>query len=590
MTLDRDSGLAQARHARLEIGGIPWLYTPYLQFPIDDRPRTGFLPPRFGQSTSDGAHITVPFYWRPAPNYDWTLYPTYYSRRGTQLGSQFRYLRPRTDGEWIVEYMPEDEVQAKRLRDAGESDPESERWALDWTHSGRVPTVAGLRYDLEVARVGDVDYLRDFSTELIGTSASELESRGHAALDRGPHRLEAEIQHWQNLRPQANDPYRRWPRLHYEHAPGRIAGGLEYRLTGEMVHWALPDGAQNDRPTGRRYHLQPRISWPYYRPGYFLEPGVSLYHTHYVLDRVEPELESELSRSVPIATLDGGLFFERPFTFRDDLFLQTLEPRLFYVRAPFEAQDEYPVFDTTRRADSVAQLFQENRFAGIDRVGDANQLTLALTTRLLDLNRGREPLRASIGQIHYFSDREVGLTAAREEQRSRSDLFADLEARIDDEFRLRLEQRYDPRHNETVAWSLVADWQRRPIPGSVVNLGYRIREEATGLDADDRPIVERTQEMFQLSAAAPIGPNWNAVGAWQYSRLDRANLEIVGGLEFRKCCWAVRGVARRYRRGAEYELENTFMLEFELTGLGRLGDDTAAFLGEIVRDYDDAVF
>ncbi len=594
LELDHETGLGVARHARLELGGVPWFYTPYLQFPIDDRPRSGVLPPSFGQSETDGAHFTLPVYWRIAPNYDLTLYPTYYSRRGVQLGTGFRYLRPDFEGEVAFEHFRDDEV----YREREDTDDDGERWALEAQHTGDLPF--GIGYEVDVERVSDPDYLRDFSSDLVGGSASELESRALADQSRGAHEWEAELQHWQNLRPEEDDPYRRWPAVRYDHSPGRLPGGIEYRLESEAVQFELPEGAafSNDeqRPTGSRYHLNPRLSWPIYRQAFFIEPAISLHHTRYNLSRPEgAQGDEDLSRTVPITSIDAGIFLERPFSVGNRPFLQTLEPRLFYVYAPQRDQTQYPNFDTDERGNTVAQLFQENRFAGYDRIGDADQVTAAVTTRFLDIVEGAEPLRASVGQVFYRRDRTVALDDdpddERELTRNRSDIFADAEARLPGNLDLRAEYRYDPDRDIATAATYSADWQHRPAAGALINLGYRVRQEAKeGEEDDEPPKLETTQDYIEASAVVPIGPHWRAVGGWQYSRLERTNLEVVGGVEYRECCWALRGVARRYRRGADQEPESTFMLEFELTGLGRLGQDTASFLEDVVRDYDETVF
>lgn len=596
LDLDHDAGLGEARHARVELGGIPWFYTPYLQFPIDDRPRTGILPPSFGQSDTDGGYFTLPVYVRLAPNYDLTLQPTYYSRRGVQLGGEFRYLRPSFDGELSAEYLPDDDVYADQLREDGEPEIDAERWAVDWSHRGDLPY--GVDYQVDVERVGDVDYLRDFSSDLVGSSDAELESRALARQSRGDHEWEAELQHWQNLRPDdRDDPYRRWPAIGYQHTPGVLPGGVEYRLEGEAVRFELPEGpeAENDeqRPVGRRYHVNPRISWPLQRQAFFIEPGLSLHHTRYDLDRAsDAPGDEQLSRTVPIASLDAGIFLERPFQLGNRPFLQTLEPRVYYLYAPYRDQGDYPDFDTSERGNTVAQLFQDNRFSGIDRIGDADQITAAVTTRFLDIVDGREPLRASIGQVYYREDRRVTLDTDPDDPaltRSSSDIFADAELRLPGGLSVRGEYRYDPEREVAAATSLAADWQYQPTPGALVNLGYRVRQEAKD-DEDDEPVLETTQDLIEASAVVPIDARWRGVGGWQYSRLERTNLEVVGGVEYRQCCWAVRGVARRFRRGAAREVENTFMLEFELTGLGRLGQDTASFLEDVVPDYDETVF
>lgn len=602
MEIDYAAGIGKVRHARLEIGGIPWLYAPYMQFPIDNKPQSGLLPPSFGNSATDGGHITLPVYLRFAPNYDLTLYPTYYSRRGTKIGGELRYLRRNLDGQLSVEHMSSDKVYAKQLLEEGEEDSASRRWSLDWSHQGSLP--GGINYGWDIARVSDEYYLRDFSANLIDSGGTELESIAFAERSTSNHYWRTEAQHWQNLRPESRpEPYRHWPAVTYEHTPGPLPGGLEYRTEAQAIQFELPQEAKEadnpDRPTGQRYHINPRLSWPLQSTAFFVEPAVSLHHTRYDLVNHIPEgnaggkMGGKIERTVPIASLDAGMFLERPFSLGQRNFLQTLEPRIFYLYAPHEQQEHLPIFDTGKPPNTVAQLFQENRFSGIDRIGDANQMTTAITSRFRDIDTGAEPFRASIGQIIYFEDRQVTLAEKpdpKELSRSRSDIFADAQVNLADNLNFRAEHRYDPHLDEPVATTFTTDLQYHPAPRTALNLSYRIRKEVTGREADDEPIFEMTQDYIEASGSLPIDVNWTVIGGWQYSRLERQNLEVAGGVEYRSCCWAIRGVGRRLRRGAAAELENTVMVELELTGLTRFSDDTESFIKDLVRGYEGARF
>jgi LPS-assembly protein len=79
-------------------------------------------------------------------------------------------------------------------------------------------------------------------------------------------------------------------------------------------------------------------------------------------------------------------------------FEQTLEPRAFYVFIPYHDQNQLPNFDSAQGDFNFVQMFTENRYLGSDRIGDANQVTLALTSRLLQQDTGEERLRVAIGE------------------------------------------------------------------------------------------------------------------------------------------------------------------------------------------------
>ena len=318
-----------------------------------------------------------------------------------------------------------------------------------------------------------------------------------------------------------------------------------------------------------------------------MRPKAALHVTSYHLDRAGEEeaagLDDAPARVLPSLSLDSGLFFERPVTLSGRSLTHTIEPRLHYLLVPYERQDDLPRFDTARSGFSFAQLFRENRFFGRDRIGDANQMTLALTSRLLD-EHGRERARASAGQIRYFRDRRVALDAGDAPQTSRySGLATEFEVRPAQAWRLGAGLQYDTGDDRTEKGVLNA--QYRPGPRSVVNIGYRF--------VRDIGVPDGTIEQADLSFAWPMGASWRAVGRWSYALDDdrTRTLEAFGGLEYESCCWGFRTVVRRYRAGdlahdGGESYSNAIYLQIELKGLTDLGDGAQALAIRGIPGYE----
>ncbi len=563
LELDREEGLGTARHAWFTFLNVPMFYTPWITFPIDDRRRTGLLAPSFSTSDRDGTDITVPFYWNIAPNYDATLVPRWIERRGTMLGSEFRYLRETFSGEVYGEYLPDDDQFG------------DDRWLFGWDHDGRLPL--GWRYDADINRASDDDYLRDFGSGLLETSSSHLESRGRLRNSWNEWAVEAEVQHWQTLGEDLRNPYRREPRLSAEYQTPFRMGRPLYQLDTEYTRFALP---QDDpgRPEGERMDIAPRVEWSFRQPWGYVTPAASLRHTQYSLDEpVTDAADTSPSRTVPTFSLDSGVYFDRPFELGDRQLMQTLEPRVFYLYTPERNQDDLPDFDTSRRDVSFDGLFSEDRFAGADRVGDADQVTLALTTRFIDLAEGREYLRASLGQIHYRRDREVTLSPGQvleEDRRGRSDYLADLRSELPGGVLAQGEYRYNPYDNRSEQGAFRLGWN--PRPDLVVGAGYRMRYGSN----------ERDLEQTDLAAVIPMGPRFSLIGRWLYSLADENSLETVGGLEYRTCCWRVQALGRRSFEGSGAEPDTSVMLQFEFTGLGQVDAGSTDFLQDSIYGYE----
>ena len=566
VTIDREADEGHAFNGWLSFYGVPVFYLPYINFPLSDARKTGFLVPSFGSSDRSGTMVRVPAYWNIAPNLDATLAPTWYGRRGVLLDGELRYLLPWLSGEARQSVLPDDDL-------TGDT-----RWQVRQNH--RAWLGRDFRATLDVHRVSDDDYLDDFGAGLDDSTVNNLESRSTVSYQRPNWGVDASAQVFQTVDPDvapAAEPYDRLPRVRYRYR------GPERRWWPEVDLEARYDHFRHDAPelrtTGHRLDLVPRVSLPLRRPGYFLEPAVAWQHTRYRLDRVEPDAPERPSRSAPIASVDAGLFLERNFRMFGQRLLQTLEPRLFYLYVP--EQDELPLFDTSLSGLSLSynELFRTNRFTGPDRLGDANQLTVGLTSRLLGTTRGFEYLRVSAGQILFFRDREVQLRETLPaETTGRSDYVTELRVGLPAGLRGAADFRWDPEEfgNRQLRTSL--SW--RPSSRLVVNLGYR--QEQVGGEAE--------QSEGDVSLGLPLGRRWHLLGGWQYSFDEDATLERFAGFAYGSCCWALRGIWRQYVSEREGDLdagtlEQQFMVELELRGLGGVGDEIMAFLNSAVPGF-----
>jgi LPS-assembly protein len=332
---------------------------------------------------------------------------------------------------------------------------------------------------------------------------------------------------------------------------------------GEFVHFD-----RRDSVTGIRWDLRPYVTLPYRTASTFVVPKATLRYTGYSLDGRAPGLSDDPSRLLPTFSLDSGLFLERHTLFASRQLVQTLEPRLYYLFTPFDRQDDLPVFDTGEYTFSFAQLFREDRFSGADRVGDAHQVTLALTTRFLDERSGAELLRASIGQIRYLRDRKVTLPGVARDTTRGSDLVAEVVANLDRRWRVSAGAQWDPRETRTDRNTVAVRYQ--PDDRRVLNLAYRFVRDA----------VEQTD----LSFAWPVAQHWRAVGRWNYSLEGSTTLETFAGVEYEDCCWGFRVGGRRYLNSFGGEHNTAVFAQLVLKGLTALGD-AREFLSRSIPGY-----
>ena len=560
-TIDNTSRQGRAWNAVLSIHDLPVFYAPYLQFPVGDERLSGFLAPTIGQSTNNGTTVSLPWYWNIAPNYDATITPTSYWKRGLLTDVEFRYLERWLEGEVKVSHLPDDD----RYGD--------DRWALDQEHQLRIGDA--LRGELHQQRTSDPSYSDDFGDEFNYRSARFLESDARLSWDDGPFSVSIDTQYWQRVDPDATEssqPLAREPRLQLDYSPLAGAGPLRWSVAAETVEFTHPDAA---RTQGRRTDLAPRLSLPWRRLGYFIEPAVSWRYTEYDLTGDLPGDSSTPDRSMPIYSLDAGVFLERPSTLFEGVY-QTLEPRLFYRRAPSRDQADLPDFDSSAPTLTYSSMFRENGFTGVDRIEDGERVTLGVTSRFIDSVSGREYLRASAGQVFYTQDRSVA--PAGETERDRSDVITELRLSLPAGFSARADYRWDPENSGNTSLLAEAGW--RGANDTLVNLALRQRE----VDG------ESTLEQASTSLTLPVARGWRVFAGLVEDLEASETRERFLGIQQSGCCHALRLVSREtLQRNASLdaaELEREIMLEIELRGLGGIGDRIQGFLDTEIDGYN----
>lgn len=551
LKLDTADDLGTAYHSTLEIEGLPVFYWPYLNFPISQERKSGFLMPRVGASDKRGVEVAVPYYFNIAPNFDDTLTPRYLSKRGLQLQNEFRYLFPGTEGKLDAEYLA--------------SDPEAnddDRSALRWQQRSRFGTRWSARVD--ATSVSDKQYLDDFGNNIGVTAQTHLPQVAELNY-RGPDWLfQTRVASFQTVDPNltsADKPYKRLPQLVFAYQDRAVPNRLQPQLYSEFNYFA-----DEDRLTGSRLNVNPALGLPLANSYAFLTPRVGARYIGYDLDR-DQEDRPAIARG--FASLDTGLLFDRSTQWFGQRLKQTLEPRLYYLYVPYKNQDDLPVFDSWNPDAMFTNLFRDNRFVGGDRIGDANQLTAALTTRVLGEDDGRERLRLSLGRIGYFDDRRVNLPAGTV-QTNRSDLVGEISAWVGQGWYARGDLLWNVDDGETERSGIYL--QYHPDKYRIINVGNRyIRNEIRQVD---------------VSAAWPVFMHWGLLGRTRYSLHDDRNVETYAGIQYRSCCWGARVYWNRRYSPDDARQVDSILFEIQLVGLGEFGRRPEDPLDQGLTRYD----
>jgi LPS-assembly protein len=550
--LDTRTRNGTGRNAAVEFLGVPILFLPFISFPLGEQRKSGFLVPDAGFSSRSGVELAVPYYFNLAPNYDLRVEPRVYERRGLDAGATFRYLTRTNRGEIRANLLPGDIVR------------DTARHWLRLRH--RTELASGWRLDLDAADVSDPEYFEDFAAGADGTSTTFLQRVARLSYRDEHWRVRGEFQQFQTIDPALQPidrPYAQVPRIAVRGAGRRDAGlPLSYSLDAEVVNFERDTGVN-----GWRTDATSRVAVDFGSPAYYLRPAAGVRYTRYALDNVAAGARASPSRSLPFAALDAGVLLERPAV-DGRVQRSTLEPRLLYLWTPYRDQDALPLFDTRVPDLNFVQLFRGERYVGADRVSDANQVSLGVTSRLYDGASGRQLLAVTIGQTLHFETPRVQLP---DEPRtgSKSDLVAQLAVTRWQNINVNLGVQWNPQQSRSERRQLLI--QYRPQGDRALNLAYRFQEQRL--------------EQTELSGAWPITRRWSAFGRLVNDLQERSTLEQFGGVEYGACCWRLRLVGRRFVSSRTGERDSGIYLQLELNGLASVGSGANTFLEEAIRGY-----
>lgn len=581
LKINKETGKGAAKNAFVEFKGAPIFYTPYLSFPTDNRRQSGFLSASYGTTQISGFNASLPYYWNIAPNYDATLTPRYFAKRGVLMTGNFRYINEITNSTLNLEYLPEDTILKKS------------RYLGGLKNSTKF--TPNLYTNVDLNYVSDNNFFSELGNALISPYSSFVKSSADANYVREGLALTTRFETYQSLNSTLKGfalPYTKLPQVNLN---------LNHAFEGMPVYASLDTETVNFQHAnlvqGQRINLRPSLSLPLKSASTYMTPKMSVQHSEYFLSNQAAGTPDQINRTIPIFSFDSGMQFERDVNWDGAKKTHTLEPRLFYLYVPRQNQSNIPVFDSSIYDFWFASLFRENRFSGMDRIQDANQVSAALTSRLLDPATGLETLKFNVGEIFYFQNRDVTapyfdngvLKQSPVETSAYSPLVGELSSQINQHIAVDSGLQWDPQSKEFVRSKATVHFVRQP--GEVINLGYLYRKNPLVPDHS----TDLTQTDF--STHWPIAQQWSVVGRWQYSWLYHKTQDGFLGLEKENCCWRFRVMVRNYL----YSLNTTtidgvnqvtgtsqtgvfFQLEFK--GLSGVGEKLDRFFQKSVYGYE----
>lgn len=555
--LDQTEGIGRARNAVIRFKNVPLFYTPYISFPINDERKTGLLTPSFGTDEDSGESIALPWYWNIAENQDATITPQYFTERGLQIAAEYRHESRRSNTLIYAEMLSGDDVFiAENIAENPLEDGDRDMFSIYHNHD----ITNNLNLTVNFNDVSDTDYFDDFRNTVASFSDTYIPQEAKLKYSNDYFNLSAHARDYKIIDEDligTNTQYEIKPAIKF--STGRLPETLldiDYGVDASFTEFV-----NDDQVEGGRLAISPYLSKSFEKIWGYVEPALTVHHRSYSLDNVAEGDEDSPSFTVPVFSIDGGLYFERNTSWFGSSALQTLEPRILYAYAPSEDQSDAPDFDTSAASlNNYSGIFRVNRFSGYDRVGDTNQVTLGVTTRFIDNESGEQHLKATIGQAFYLDDREQNLTEGFIDDTSTSNLFAEAEVELD---------------SWRTSATLQYDYDLSEVRSFLFGFGYEPEEDNRKEIAVSYYYVNSTTDgiddtnQIKVAATWPLADRWQIFGSTTYSIEDSESLFSELGVEYDSCCWKVRVVGQsRLTNNDINDQRSSVFVELELTSLG----------------------
>ena len=580
---DREEEVAEIWNARFKLGAVPIFYSPYLQLPIGDRRRSGFLIPNAKYGSSKGFEFVLPYYWNIAPQADATITPHYMSKRGMQLENEFRYLTQFGAGLMEFDYLPSDNQydKDKAARNIAE-DKSNYRWLFYWQHAGVYDQ--HWRFNADYTKVSDPYYFNDLDSKYYSSTdgyATQKFSIGYADTNWDATLSSRDFQVFGDT--SNSNVYRAQPQLDLNFYQNDI-GPFDGRVYAQAVKFT---NVNNHYPEATRLHIEPTLNLPLSNGWASLDTEAKFLATHYQQDSLEyynanlagadnsqsGQLKSSVNRTMPQFKVDGRLVFDRDMDWAQG-YTQTLEPRVQYLYIPYRNQSDIYPYDSTLLQTDYTGLFRDRTYSGLDRIASANEVATGVTTRIYDQDLV-ERFNVSVGQIYSFTPARTGVNQTNKEDDTGSLIWAgDTYWKVSDRWGLRGGLQYDTRLDNVAQGNTVLEYRRDA--DRVLQLSYRysspeyVASALNNSDLVNNPIYKKGISQVGGTASWPIADAWSVVGAYYYDTRNQKPASQLVGLQYSSCCYAIRVGYERKINGWENndsKYDNQISFNIELRGL-----------------------
>lgn len=621
--LDPRTGFGTGYNVTIDIKHIPVVYVPWIRFPIDNRRHTGFLMPSLGYEHVGGTDIGLPIYFNLAPQYDLTWEPRSLWKRGLINSVQFRFLAGASTNAINAAYIARDKLYNPNEilnETSGKASTlpfkKTDRWFLNINHTGGWSS--RWKSTVDYSAVSDISYLHDIGSNVVSTSVQQfvngvdqtLTNNRSAALNRlgeiSYHGTDwtsnLKLQGFQSLVANAAKQYELLPQFNsdYSNQFGPVNTDVMFQYTNfgkDTTGLSGPLAILGQREVmDAAVSIRKSTVWGYIRP------KLDIVQRNYQLRNTPTGYATHPSLTTPRVSIRAGIYLDRFFRFRGHRLQQSLEPEVYYLYVPSQYQDHLPQFDASRLTPGFDQLFRENRFNGWDRIGDTRQVSVGLTTRILDQNTGTQFLRASLGQIYYLKDRKVIFqpSPVYDPTAPRSPLFGQLHFSLPSGLDVNGTYEWDPAVNRTnrAEFSL----QYRSGSRRIFNLSYIYANPQV------QPVGQfQPTKQSDVSFVWPIAHRWSVIGKWNFGWDLNQTIESIVGIEYNDCCWMSRLVIRHFLNQPKTVTilqndptsstgyrsvtstivphETGIFFEFQLKGLATLGQRVDSLLEEAIPGY-----
>ena len=582
---------------------------PLLPFATSDERMSGYLEPSISYS-SDGIDIMIPYYKVISKKSDITIAPRYIAKRGPGIEMNYRSLHGKNNNFRnvdIIYFSKDDEFEDGFIKE------DSSRWIYRY---GDIFSLGSSSININWSKSSDGLVLRDIPGDITSIGYQRIQNLNQNFSFTTKFRnssLSIEHQGYQSLNPILTNGYVKSPSIDYRFFKKINGFGVSENINitsfrANKIHGYY--GYQTidnkylrliENPIdGRRIFSEFSISKYAHINGFNISSNIGLKSVNYDLSNAEMESKNV---NVPNALIDINTIFIK----NNGGSKYFIEPRLILGYTAYKDQKNNPIFDSDMISPNN-ELFNNDRFSGMDRIGDQSFYTLSMEYRKMSM--GHKKASLNISKKYYLKDRKVWMPNLMNQSMTMAS-FGSMSA-------------MSPMTNDEGPMVVMGSWmptmktmimgyggyfkENKKVPLSGITINHKFNAGSFGFAKRYRRMAgdfNNQMDYSEFFTNINLNSNFKLIAKLKRDNESNKNVESLLGVEYENCCIALRitGTDQNFSRYIlnkeilyphledawdnmiDIESKGRINFEFELKGLNSSFNKTNRFFNSSIFKY-----